>query len=100
MKNLMFIIKFAIVLAIMGWIVKAWAVPKELVQLISPLPVVHEGGCIWRQAEMPCQIFYDQGNDLIYLVFYSADLKEVTFIAAVTNDKKEHILWKNARFST
>lgn len=100
MKNLTFIIKFAIVLAIMGWIAKAWAVPEEVKLEVTANPVVYQGGCAWRNIEAPCQVFYNQSAEVIYLVIYTADLKEITHVVKVTEDKKEMVLWVNPRHST
>jgi hypothetical protein len=100
MKNLMFIVKFALVLFIMGWIAKTWAVPAEVKAEVTAHPVVFQGGCAWRNIEAPCQIFYNQPAEVIYLVIYTADLKEITHVVKVTEDKQETVLYVNPKYTT
>lgn len=100
MKNLIFYIKFALVLALIGWIAKAWAVPDDVRAEVTQYPVVHQGGCVWQEREAPCQIFYNEAGETIYLVIYTFDLTEITHVVKVTEDKKEEILWVNPKFST
>lgn len=101
MKNLMFYLKFAIVLVVIGWIAKAWAVPPEVkAEVVNNSVEVHRGGCNWREMKVPCQIFYNEKDEIVYLVIYTLDLKDITHVVKVTSDKVEEILWVNPRFQT
>lgn len=100
MKNLTFIIKFAIVLAIMGWIAKAWAVPPEVkAEVLTGSTQVHQGLCNYQAQEVKCQIFYRESDETIYLVIYTDDTTAITKVVKV-KDKKEVTIYANPRFNT
>lgn len=98
MKNLMFYLKFAIVLVVIGWIAKAWAVPNDVKAEVTQYPIVHQGGCQWREMKVPCQIFYNEKDEIVYLVIYTLDLKDITHVVKVTSDKVEHVLYINPKY--
>jgi hypothetical protein len=98
MKNLMFYVKFAILLAIMGWIAKAWAVPNDVkAEVLQGTVGVHQGGCEWQGRKMPCQIYFREADETIYLVLYTDDTTAITHVVRV-KDKVETILYVNPKF--
>lgn len=100
MKNLTFIIKFAILLLIMGWIAKAWAVPPEVkAEVLTGSVQAHQGTCLYQAQEVKCQIFYRESDETIYLVIYTDDTTAITKVVKV-KDKVEETIWKNPRFNT
>jgi len=96
----MFIVKFAIVLAIMGWIAKAWAVPADVkAEVLTGSQQVHQGLCNYQAQEVKCQIFYRESDETIYLVIYTDDTTAITKVVKV-KDKVETNVWLNPKFNT
>ena len=98
MKNIKFIVLFALACAFMGWVAEAKAVPNDVKAEVTQYPIVHQGGCVWREMKVPCQIYYNDKDEVVYLVIYTIDTTDITHVVKVVN-KKEEVLWFNPRFS-
>lgn len=95
-------IRVAVVIILLLIIGKAFGgagqVPDNVKAEVTQYPLAHQGGCIFQQAEVPCQIFYNEKDEVIYLVIYANDLSAIVKVVKV-KDKKETILWLNPLFN-
>lgn len=76
----------------------AYAVPDAIREEVVAYPIVHQGSCNWQKVVVPCQIFYNEPDEVAYLVIYTLDTKDITHVVKVTNTTEE-VLWKNPQYS-
>ena len=77
----------------------ALAVPSEVQTEVSQFPEVYRGGCQWQHLKAPCRIFYNEPEEVVYLVIYTLDTRDITHVVKV-KDGKEEVLWVNPRYTT
>jgi len=93
MKNLMFYVKFAILLAIIGWIARAWAVkpinpPQELMEESANVQMLHRGYCDWQKRQVLCMVGIDQLTETYWLLVFN-DEGVLTHVVHNKNGKEE-----------
>jgi len=89
-----YVLVFLSLLYMLGVFAQSDALRSEVMQH----PKVHEGKCQWRGYYAPCEIFYREADDSIFLVLNNG--KRVTYIVHITNQRVETILYANPQYST
>jgi hypothetical protein len=92
MKNLSFYLKFAIVLVIIGWIAKAWAlkpvaVPDHIIAESAGAVTIHKGSCKTSAEEAMCIVGHVEETDTFWLLLFEDGV--LYKVMTVKNGKEE-----------
>jgi len=94
-KHLGYMLTF-LVLMFAAIVVFAERPPKRMLEYVTSHKLAHDGKCdIKSQKGVECLIYYDEANDIIWLILFDNPPTRITAIIGV-KDGKETVLWSDA----
>ena len=91
-KHLGYMLTF-LVLMFAAIVVFAERPPKRMLEYVTSHKLAHDGKCnIKSQKGVECLIYYDEANDIIWLILFDSPPTRITAIIGV-KDGKETVLW-------
>ena len=102
MKNLMFYIKFALVLALIGWIAKAWALtptptPDSLAQEAINAVTIHQGICPTPKGQVLCMVGYDEAANTYWMLLF--DNEGVLYQVVEMKEGAHRVRWTHTELT-